>query len=499
MNEFVLSIDVGSAFTKVSIRVERNRDVTPVNSPISLAPIPDLCFPSGVVLADGQHSIYGSGAMRQTLRPHQQRVENWKRELFSDVPPPPRPSGWDALFAAEDFRRLVQEHGIPAAELEALIRLSSSARAFAGVPSLSEVRQSLATSVRADAREIAAEFLKWIRGQLLESLRSRSPTFPDLADIPVRVTVPAFAPEAQLADLPGCRALADALQRSGWKLHPERPFISEPLANAIGVLTQGRNSIAKRRRDPGRHDLPPEKIDMPTMFGSRSPIVVTDKNSSKSGGPFPVYRAFVIDLGAFTADFALVELNPNNGVIGDIVEALAVRLHSIPLGVFDLDRRMKTVFTAEQQSYISASLTPFDWEDIRKKLYSDRVAFRLADGSSLGGGAQRPAVDEELHRFGTELASAARIFFDEPLPEQSAELIFTGGGMNIPAVRERVQSVLENAGHKFQKVHFPTDGKPTTPGTKTRPGMVRLSDQLARGGSAIGGASVFFEPAFQPS
>src|SRR2546423_15547448 len=61
----------------------------------------------------------------------------------------------------------------------------------------------------------------------------------DPADVPVRVAVPAFATRAH----PGTQVLELALRKAGWALHPDRGLLSEPYANAIGVLTRGANVL----------------------------------------------------------------------------------------------------------------------------------------------------------------------------------------------------------------------------------------------------------------
>ena len=47
----------------------------------------------------------------------------------------------------------------------------------------------------------------------------------------------------------------------------------------------------------------------------------------------PTYRALVIDVGAFTTDFAGIELRPEDDKVYDIDAALSITQHSVPIGV----------------------------------------------------------------------------------------------------------------------------------------------------------------------
>jgi hypothetical protein len=74
-------------------------------------------------------------------------------------------------------------------------------------------------------------------------------------------------------------------------------------------------------------------------------------------------------------------------------------------------------------------------------------------------------------------------------PVNLQELILTGGGNFIPAVHEALTSAMQQDGRGFVHVYLPVAGRRV--GTDM---ARRLDVSFARGGSALGGTSVYFEP-----
>jgi hypothetical protein len=71
------------------------------------------------------------------------------------------------------------------------------------------------------------------------------------------------------------------------------------------------------------------------------------------------------------------------------------------------------------------------------------------------------------------------------------ELILTGGGSNIPAVRDALlKAASALPGNAVVKTHAPGLKK-----TFANTPVGDLKDKFSRGASALGGASIYFEPA----
>ena len=75
----------------------------------------------------------------------------------------------------------------------------------------------------------------------------------------------------------------------------------------------------------------------------------------------------------------------------------------------------------------------------------------------------------------------------DQLPATMQELILTGGGSNIPAVRDAIITAAQTGGTSFVKIHAPGVKR----GKGTSPLVHKLDDDFARGGSALGGASIY--------
>jgi hypothetical protein len=68
------------------------------------------------------------------------------------------------------------------------------------------------------------------------------------------------------------------------------------------------------------------------------------------------------------------------------------------------------------------------------------------------------------------------------------ELVLTGGGSFIPAIREAIQSASQTSGHAYAKTHAPALKK-----ISGGPPVDKLDTTFTRGGTALGGVSIYFE------
>jgi hypothetical protein len=473
MADRVFSIDFGSAYTKVALRRDPGADGEVVRTPFRAVDIPDFCFPSavGVERRDGKN-VAVCGARAMAVRPGDglSLHTNWKRRLFAppgDDGPPPRPP-LDAFLESAELADLAAKFGVTADQVVLLRNLVATARALAPGAAATP---SPAARDRAVAGPVAYHYFRWLHEQVVEACRGLKLDGLDPAAIPARVSVPAFAGEADLPNHPGCQLLLHALGKAGWRLHPDRPVVSEPYANAVGVLTAGANVVHKSRVQLGR------------MFG-RGPLITTLKDPAHH----PAYRAVVIDVGAFTTDFAAVTLDTRGAAVDDPDPAFAVRQHSARVGVGDLDAAVFDALPADKRAWLTKTAEPVQVERFRRQVYTDCKPFKTVEVGAIGGAADAEAVRAGFDSFLGRLADEVRRFLDGVDPVDLQELILTGGGVLIPRVRDALVAAARGGRHTFVKTHAPGLKKGSADGL-----VNGLDETTARCGSAVGGASIYFE------
>jgi hypothetical protein len=400
-------------------------------------------------------------------------LANFKKDLFTAVTPelPVQPP-LEALIQSQEFNELAGKFGVLPPEVAALRHLIGAARALTGARPGGGADQ--AERRLNNARAATIQYLKWLRGRVLEACKALPNHLLRYEDIPTRLSVPALGGPAELAKQPGCQRLREAATQAGWKLD-ERALVSEPESNAIGILTQGTNALTPKKK----------KINFREMF-SRGPLITVlagDKDH-------PTYRALVIDVGAFTTDFAALRIDTGGKSVdtSDGVPFLVAQ-HSVPVGVTNLDAEILTALPDDKPDVLK-SLARKDFESFQKSVYADGIGYRTA-GRVIGGEADRTAVQKCLSNFIARLAAETAAFCQQHGPASSMqELILTGGGCNIPAVRDALLTAAQAAGG-FVKTHAPS----LRAEHANSPLVDRLDAASSRAASALGGASIYFEPA----
>lgn len=471
MVECVFCVDFGSAYTKVALRpaVRESGDL------IKCSDFGEELWVPTVVAADysAAEPQLEFGYKAAGIKPGNAiRVfTNFKKDLFA--PPgaePPALPPLESLLQSDEFTQLATKFGVQPPEVIGLKQMLAAARAFGG---RSRSSPNAEAQRQADAKSLTAHFMKWLRGRVLEACARRPGAPLRYEDIPLRVAVPALGGAADLANNPGCARFREALGGTGWKFD-DRLFVPEPEANAVGVLTKAANELTAKR-----------KINFREMFGKGPLITVLagDKNH-------PNYRALVIDVGAFTTDFAALSID-TGGKLSDVTDGagFTVKQQSIAFGVTNLDAAIRAALPEDKQKALDR-LAPLDFSIFQQRAYADDVGLRVAPGLVLGGAADRGAVDGCLNDFAKRLTDETAAFCQALGPAAMQELILTGGGCNIPAVRDALlQAAAQLPGSAVVKTHAPGVKKAQT-GTP----VDNLSDTFARGASALGGASIYFEP-----
>jgi hypothetical protein len=468
MAERAFCIDFGSAYTKVALR----RDPT-ADSELLTWPNVDFCVPSTVVVdrrGMKPRLTFGDEAADQRAGGGIDVFRNWKRSVFL-TPTGARvtQSPLETLLESDELLQLATKFGVAHGQIAHLQQLVGAARSLVAGPGGRVI--SAESQQQTVAVALAAHFFHWLRQRVLEACAKLPTTGLKFEEIPVRVAVPAFAAGSDPVH-PGCKLITEALGRAGWPLHPDQPVVAEPYSNAIGILTRGTNVISRSGR-----------IHLGDMFG-KGPLITVLKDPAH----YPNYRALVIDIGAFTTDFAALSIAPDPDTSSDPNAGFQIAQRSLPLGTSDLDERVRQSLPQEKAEWLEKA----KWQEIatfQRNTYTEGKGYRVAGVGVIGGDADRGAVQECLVEFCKRLAEEARRFCESLEPAAMQELILTGGGSNIPTVRDALQTASRVGGKEFAKTHAP-DVKRAKPGA---PLVDKLDEQFTRGGSALGGASIYFE------
>lgn len=472
MAERIFSIDFGSAYTKVALR----RDPTADSSLLDCgAAEVSFCVPT-IVAVDRRGTEprleFGDRAVDIKSGGGIDVYTNFKRDLFPTEPveanqlPP-----LDALLQSEDFAALAVKYAVSATQVTALRQMAGTARALVGKSSAPAI--SVEVQRQENAGKLVFHFFRWLRREVLDACAKLPATGLKFEDIPVRVTVPALVPDSELAQHSGCKLLREMLHRAGWPLHTDRPVVTEPEANAVGILTKAGNVLTRRGR-----------INLGEMFG-KGPLITVLK-----GDPHhTTYRALVIDVGAFTTDFAALTIDTQGQPLDTSTGAgFAVRAHSVRFGAFDLDTLLRKALTGDKREWLERSSRK-EFSAFQRNVFGEGKGYRVPGVGVIGGEADREPLQACLNEFGQQLAGAVTEFCSALEPASMQELILTGGGSSIPAVRDALIGATQTGTSAFVKTHAP-DLKRGKPGA---PPVDKLDETLTRGGSALGGASIYFE------
>ena len=329
-----------------------------------------------------------------------------------------------------------------------------------------------------EAVKVAVAFFKEVRAVVLHRNSAQIERFP------VRVTVPKLRDAAEMEELM-LRILGDA----GWRGAEGRVTVFEPESNALGLLSRGRNATWVPPQQSFRP--PPQRtVRLQQMLGPGLSASYRNMNDR--------YAILVTDVGAFTTDFGYVEFDTSfwtdNWNKPDIVQ------ESVNLGIRQLDHGVLAHLPSDVQSYFSRG-QPSEWDRRKQQLYAGKPQKIVVSDKqvTLGGEDQAAAVQEEIDNFARCVVEARDRFLKKYELRGANEETVTGGGSAISAVRgkllERIRSETERV-HDLWDREEPDNaraagGRRLTPDEKDR----RLSENrlLVRGGSALGGASVFFE------
>lgn len=337
-----------------------------------------------------------------------------------------------------------------------------------------------------EIREIGRGFFSWLRNFVNSYCQAKG--LPSTDAMPVRITLPAFGLQSAAA-----KNLVDLLVSAGWKPTRIRPAVAEPVANSIGIFSEGKNAVWKPE-SRGRQTAPAAFPFYPDMFRD-SDFFLATKNYALYGDEFDLSRThwvFIADLGGYTADFAMLGFDlarPDKtfeAAATDTKEKYAY--YSEPIGIAGLDARVRSVLPEDQQTAFDDMLQEVDprLETFHRMFYNDFRPFR-SRGVRIGSGPEIDQVRRIVSDFAEEVATYAERFLDLHQFERVDQLLITGGGYNVPMIRDALVRKLEN--YELRRVYRPVSRlDPELPQLHSR-----LDPRFVRGSTALGGASVYFE------
>jgi hypothetical protein len=435
-NSTLVSIDLGSAYTKVGIRRGWNGPASLVQDASIGLEDENYCIPSVVARQESATKtewFIGLDAAAVLPGDGAKVFRNWKADLFN--------------VSRDSFRD----------------------------------NKRAAAVARDEAFIVAVEFFRTLRRVLAPHLAKR-----DAADAPVRVSVPKFDGDEASYDL-----IERVLLQAGWQPAAYRSTIFEPESNALGLLSRGRNATWFPKQ-PNYRARPQRSISMPRML---EPTLARSFQEMRDH-----HGVLVTDIGAFTTDFGYVNFDSSFKRKEEWSRPIIVQ-KSYALGIRELDDAVMAILSEDAREYFRNESAD-RWDRAKRELYAGKPQKLSRRGSRailVGDGDEADAIQREINAFADRVVAARAEFCLRADAAQIHEEIVTGGGSNIRTLR---QHILKRIAVPRRTVHDLLDPEEPKRATERGAGRMNASQEderktqnllLIRGGSAIGGASVFFE------
>jgi hypothetical protein len=439
-NRRLISIDLGSAYTKVAVRRDWNGESDLLRDLPLASDEVDFCVPSVVARIDGKGGTrwtIGAAAGAQAPGDGVRIFRYWKARLFATGP-----------------RAQVSRD-----------QMGQAPDADAGV----------------DYEEVAIQFFRGLR----ESLE-RSPYGDEIAASTVRVCVPRI----DVPDMDG--RVGSILDAAGWRPAHGRVTVYEPESNACGMFTRGRNATW----------YPPAAPFTPRAGRSLHLVKMLEPEGllqalRRMSGSFGV---LVIDIGGFTTDFGYVQFDTSFS--SDDWHRPQIIQQSYELGIRELDQAIYDSLDEDAQRAIR-ELSPSEWDALKVDLYRGApVTLGGAGGRPrrIGAGDDAGRTAEALRGFAERVITVRDTFLrDHVRGPINAQTLTGGGSMIAPLHRAVVQALATDPDARVYDLLDEDEPRQTLGGRSGRVDeraveeRARRNAELVRGGSAIGGSSVFFE------
>jgi hypothetical protein len=197
----------------------------------------------------------------------------------------------------------------------------------------------------------------------------------------------------------------------------------------------------------------------------------------------------VIDIGAYTTDFAFLRFD-----LDDEEKAPAIICQSWALGVEQLDHEFLRRLPETKAAYI-ARVEPRRREELKHALYVEEApqGYRLGNNVTIGGArSEVMALRDCIRAFAKRACKLLDRFIDENNLTEVHEVVLTGGGNMIPRLTLSVIKAILKRELGMRLLHTPDTVKQAPPNPYYH--HAHLDTSLVRGSSAIGGASIYYEP-----
>lgn len=440
-NRTVLSVDLGSAYTKLAIRRDWHDESQLLRELPLASPEIDFCVPSVVTRVEGGGAtrwLTGAAAATQPPAEGVTIYRYWKARLFSEHP--------EEQAEHDSLGRPGEGHDLD------------------------------------DYDEVAIEFFRGLKDSL-----QREPFALDLAHTSVRVCIPKLETYDGAED-----RIIDILERAGVRPARGRATVYEPESNACGVLTRGRNATW----------FPPRVSFMPSpgralqLRDMLEPEGLLEAFRRVSGS----FGVLVIDIGGFTTDFGYVKFDTSFS--SDEWQRPEIVQSSYELGIRELDHAIFEGLGPHAREAVEA-LSSSEWDAHKARLYRGETVTLTRPGGApvqVGRGKDAEAIAAAIASFARRVARARDRFREDYVRGPINAQTLTGGGAMIPPIREALARALSaEEGIQVSDLLDPDeprrtltqrDGHADEPLLRARAGR---NLELVRGGSAIGGSSVFFE------
>ena len=439
-NRRLISIDLGSAYTKVAVRRDWNAESDLLrNLPLASDEV-DFVVPSVVARVEEKGRTrwtIGAPAAAQAPGDGVRIFRYWKARLFSPAP--------QAQVSRDEMGQSRQAYGSD------------------------------------DYEQVAIQFFRGLR----ESLE-RSPYADDVAASAVRVCVPRI----DAADMDG--RVGRILDAAGWRPAHGRVTVYEPESNACGMFARGRNATWY----PPAAPFTPRAGRSLHLMKMLEPEGLLQALRRMSGS----FGVLVIDIGGFTTDFGYVQFDTSFS--SDDWHRPRIVQQSYELGIRELDQAIYDSLGEDAQREIR-SLSPSQWDAVKVDLYRGApVTLGDAGGKPrrIGAGEDAERTAEALRNFAERVIAVRDTFCRDHVRGPINAQTLTGGGSMIAPLHQAVVQAL--ATDEDARVYDLLDENEPRRTLVLRGGHVseqavearaRRNAELVRGGSAIGGSSVFFE------
>lgn len=529
----MLCIDFGNSYTKVAIRKRTHPRTLPLQDESLTEPVKDqslkwdgtlfVCIPSTVVrTTEGSHQRYYYGAdveqvsLARRTDPSTKVYRNWKPLFFqqpadripiaasrSDVGAIDPPSSVDESAIKAAYMQWIADHVASGGAPEGIVTfeqwkaVTASLRRGTGPSAVAASPVSrLVPASGAEIDQVAQGYFSWLKTFIQNCV---DPTGrEDITNIPCRITLPSFGNQSAAEN-----RLLSILQRAGWT-SDDYAVVHEPLANAIGLFTMGRNHTWTPAPVP-QSPHPREELAYPAMFRG-TPIYQSMRANARRTRNAATglatteapYWVLTIDIGGFTTDFSMLGLDLDDIGFLDAEAGPPCRLakHSVVAGVRHLDENVISQLPVRKQEQLTTMMNSVDQlalESFHQSVYKNLEQFRLvaAGVSLIDDDAERDSLMRVLREFSIQICSALDDFMNRFQFPSVDELVLTGGGFNCPVIRN---TVMQHVRDKYAAQCFivPMDEGEIVEGFPSS--SCRRVDPISlRASTAIGGASVLFD------